>query len=192
MNHMMLPLTSSMARQHSASGEQHSTTFELNGRRYILVASESLDAHPCANDRSRLDLHFEVTRDEEWASLSVTRDGHCLEFGQRMHHYCLVTLARRRVADAMAGLPESNHGWLTRDELRGMLGVDSSHLNVLIFRARQQWSTAIAVWDERSPVLEQRRGSLRLASLPFMIRRGGIVESRYCTDGDRAITRPLR
>lgn len=155
----------------------------------MLVASESLDAHPCANDRSRLDLHFEVTRDEEWASLSVTHDGHCVEFGQRMHHYCLVTLARRRVADALTGLPESNHGWLTRDELRSMLQVDSSHLNVLIFRARQQWSATLTGLGEHSDVLEQRRGSLRLASLPFVIRRGGVVEARYCTDGDRAVAR---
>ena len=45
-------------------------------------------------------------------------------------------LARARVADRDAS--PSERGWLDRDELCRMLGVDSNHLNVTIFRLRKQ------------------------------------------------------
>jgi len=174
MNNIAMPF------DHVSSDADHAgATLELDGRHNSRVAADTFDAQTRARNTSHISLHFHVTRDEEWASLTATCNGRRVEFGQRSHHYCLLILARQRVTDAQLALPEESRGWIPRQELGAMLRINSVHLNVLVFRARQQWLTTLADWDERCEVLERRRGALRLGPFPFLIYRDGAIEARY-------------
>lgn len=59
---------------------------------------------------------------------------------EREHWYAILTLARARLAESDESLAEQ--GWVDRDRLLRMLGVDGNALNVAIYRARRQLSTA--------------------------------------------------
>lgn len=165
------------------------TALEFDGQHHAPTTRGAFDAALRPLDPPLISLHFHVTRDEECASLTAAYDGRRVEFGQRSHHYGLLMLARRRVADAQLGLPEESSGWILRRELGSMLKVNTVHLNVLVFRARQQWQTALPDWGERVEVLERRRGALRLGPFPFLIYRDGSIEARYPTSG---VERPRR
>lgn len=81
-------------------------------------------------------LRFTVSRDEERVDVTVVHDGIETPLGPRSYHYLLLTLARARLADA--GAPPAERGWVERERLCRMLGIDVSRLNVDIYRARRQ------------------------------------------------------
>ena len=124
-------------------------------------------------------LVLRLSLDEEHASLEL-RDGTATsDLGERSHHYCLATLARRRLADQARGLEPGAQGWLGSAELSRMLGLEATHLNIQIFRAREQLMTALPGAAALSRLIERRRGELRLGDLPFEIYRGDRLECRY-------------
>src|SRR5262249_28056514 len=88
-------------------------------------------------------LVLRLSLDEEHASLEVRDGGARTDLGERSHHYCLATLARRRRADQERGLEPGAQGWLGSTELSRMLGMEATHLNMQIFRAREQLMTAL-------------------------------------------------
>jgi len=79
-------------------------------------------------------------RDEICLLLEKGED--CIFLGSRVHHELLWLLARRRLADIEAAVAADEQGWVTQDEVTAMMwlaGTDpSAHLNMLVFRARQQ------------------------------------------------------
>jgi hypothetical protein len=121
-------------------------------------------------------LCFSVGRTEDWASLSVTYGDQTLDLGPQFHNHCLVTLARRRVVDAAAGMRTSQQGWLSCDALCVMLDLEPSELDVLVCRAHHQWRSELPALGD---LIERRPDALRLASLPFEIKRGSIPEVHY-------------
>ena len=60
-----------------------------------------------------------------------------------------------------------------------MLGLETVHLNMQIFRAREQLMTALPAAAALSRLIERRRGELRIGDLPFEIYRGDRLECRY-------------
>lgn len=122
-------------------------------------------------------LKFSVSMNEEHTFLKVA-DGAQAEFdlGERAHHYCLLTLARRRLLDARAGLDTSSQGWIGIDQLCRMLGVEPAHLNIQIFRARMQLARVLKRGKNTPEIIERRRGELRFGALPFRIERGTRIE----------------
>ena len=64
-------------------------------------------------------------------------------------------LARQRLADASASIPDSEQGWLWPDNLARMLGCTPNHLNVSIHRIRKEFA-ALGVFDGAG--LVERRG----------------------------------
>ena len=90
-------------------------------------------------------LEFFVSRDEEHARALLHVRGGVVDLGERAHHYSLVTLARARSADMQAGYDAATQGWIELDRLARMLGIDTSHLNVQIHRARSQFA-ALPGW----------------------------------------------
>jgi hypothetical protein len=157
-------------------------TVSVAGRAYRLVVSEEIDdtAGPALCLASRdLKLCFSVTSDEEHASLQVLHWPHSVDLGERSHHYCLVTLARRRVADAEAGLAMHAQGWLRNAELSRLLKIDLQHLNVQIFRARHQLMSALPSAARLADIVERRRGALRFGELAFDILRDARLEACY-------------
>ena len=117
-------------------------------------------------------LHFEVSQDEEHTSLNLVTQGRSVPLGERIHHYTLVTLARLRQKDAQRGIAPQSQGWIGLDELSRMLGVEPSYVNIQIFRAKHQILNALPPHLVEPPLVERRRGTVRLGNYPFEIRGG--------------------
>ena len=130
-------------------------------------------------------LVMRLSLDEEHASLEVADGAARTDLGERSHHYCLATLARRRLADQERGLEPGAQGWLGSGELARMLGMETTHLNIQIFRAREQLMTALPGVVALSRLIERRRGELRIGDLPFEVYRGDKLECRYRPESTR-------
>ncbi|SDZ27640.1 FHA domain-containing protein [Variovorax sp. YR634] len=129
---------------------------------------------PSAPDSASADvaLHFNVSQNEEHTSLSLVAEGKSVSLGERIHHYTLVTLARVRQKDAQRGIAPQSQGWIGLDELSRMLGVEPSYVNIQIFRAKHQILNALPPHLAEPPLVERRRGTVRLGNYPFEIQGG--------------------
>ncbi|MFT4623985.1 MAG: hypothetical protein ACI8PZ_002641 [Myxococcota bacterium] len=104
-------------------------------------------------------LAFRVSADEEHVELTVTAPGFDRTLKPRVHLYMLLTLARVRLEEAARGdVPASEQGWVEREVLCRMLGVDAQRLKVDIFRARKQLAAA-GITD--AALLVERRATSR-------------------------------
>jgi len=130
-------------------------------------------------------LNFRVSADEEHTYLRVCRGGLSVDLGERSHHYCLVTLARRRLSDMRAGVDRSQQGWIGCAELAAMLRVGLQYLNIQVHRARHQLMSALPSGSELAHVIERQRGCLRIGEIAFEITRGLELEGYYAPDGER-------
>ena len=108
---------------------------------------------------AQLRLRFAVSRDEEEIELVAWAGERRIDLQVRAHHYPLLLLARRRLADAEAGAAPAEQGWLRQDELRAMLRMSEDHLGIQIHRARAQLGKA-GVAD--AAALVERRAGTRL------------------------------
>lgn len=163
------------------------------GRAYRLQLAGDAD-----DTRASLDLNaaapptleFRLSLDEEHTRLQVRGAGQAADLGERSHHYCLVTLARQRLSDAQAGFDVSAQGWLDSPHLARMLGVEVTHLNILIYRARDQLMGALPSISALARIVERRRGRLRLGDgLAFEIYRGSELQGTYRPAGAGAPAR---
>lgn len=119
-------------------------------------------------------LEFFVSQDEEHVRAVLHIRGGKVDLGERAHHYSLVTLARTRFVDLQAGYETASQGWTELDDLARMLGIDSSHVNVQIHRARAQFAALPGL--DAGQLIERRRGSVRFGEFPFRIFRGDRLE----------------
>jgi hypothetical protein len=87
-----------------------------------------------------LELRFSVSRDEEHVEILARWQGQSHVMGARTHNYLLLELARRRAADAKVQLPDTSCGWIYQDELCERLRVDTTRLNVDVYRIRKQFA----------------------------------------------------
>lgn len=125
-------------------------------------------------------LQFDVSLDEEHIFLRIALErGEQIDLGERVHHYCLVTLARLRLQDSRSGDDPSAHGWIAVDRLARMLGLDVAHLNIHIHRARRHLADVLSAAGDSAAVFERRRGEIRIGALPFRIVRGSRVEGQF-------------
>lgn len=60
-----------------------------------------------------------------------------------------------------------------------MLGLDVQHVNIQIFRARNQIMKLLPGNARLANLVERRRGSIRLGAFPFDIVHGSQIEGRY-------------
>ncbi len=165
---------------------------QLAWRLVLAQGPESTLAMEEASDLSeRLQqIDFTVSRDEEHVRAVLHTRGAALDLGERAHHYCLVTLARRRCADALAGYDTASQGWVDLETLARMLGTDVSHLNVQIHRARAQIGALLSPGS--APLIERRRGGVRLGETAFRVFRGAELECQSIPAGEagRALSGP--
>lgn len=122
---------------------------------------------------------FNVSQNEEHVRLSANVAGEVTDFGERVHHFCLLTLARRRHADALSGFDETSQGWLAVDRLAAMLKIEPAHVNIQIFRARNQINNELKSTTPGVDLVERRRGEVRCGTFPFRIFRGNTQESEF-------------
>ena len=124
-------------------------------------------------------FHFRVSTDEEHVFLRIQADQKTIDLGERAHHYMLLTLARQRLRDAEEGLDPETQGWIETDRAADMLGLDSSHLNIQIYRSRKQINDAFSELQNPPHVIERRFGGLRFGHSDFQIIRGSTVEGAF-------------
>lgn len=134
------------------------------------------------NSIEKCTFEFSVSADEEHTSLKVNFADNSIDMGERVHHYLLLILARKRTEDYHNGFSESNAGWVEVSDLQKMLGLDYCHLNIHIYRARQQIKKQLCMDSNDSGLLERRFGSIRFTGKKYRIVRAGEIECDYQTD----------
>lgn len=123
------------------------------------------------------DIRFEVSLDEESTGLLVVSEGERYNLGIRAHNYLLLLLARHRADDARQGLSEHDQGWVSNDLLVHELGLEPNHLNIQVYRARQQLTKTIPQLSH-DKFVERRGTTMRLGCSRFSIHKGGKVEQQ--------------
>ena len=154
----------------------------LGAYRYKLQLAAQLDVTLCntfIGSGNIPQLKFLLSLDEEHTQTQIALGAKNFDLGEREHHYCLVTLARRRLADARAGLDVSAQGWIENAELAKMLGMELQHVNIQIFRARNQMMKLLPTNTQIADIIERRRGGIRFGTFPFVITRGTQLEGSY-------------
>src|SRR5690606_42011650 len=84
-------------------------------------------------------------------------------------------LARLRLMDAKAGLSASNQGWVYSDQLTSDLGIETTHINIQIFRARKQFSDTLTDVLGIQQLLERRGGKIRFGCDQFTIFKDDVL-----------------
>jgi hypothetical protein len=144
-------------------------TFEALGRVWRFCCPESagastlpVETRECPAYVHELQLVFSVTRDEEYVHLRVLQGERRIDMGARQHHFLLLTLARRWVAEAAAGEPEVSCGWLDQEEVAHDPSMAASRLNLSVFRIREQFAK-IGVVDFAS-IVQRRLHRIRIGT----------------------------
>jgi hypothetical protein len=118
---------------------------------------------------------FRLSLDEESTELQLVYQG-TIDLGVRTHHYLLAQLARHRALSIQAGQNLTDQGWIYADQLANELGLDSTHMNIQIFRARKQLSEVLPTTLGQHILIERRGGKLRFGCPHFTIYKGGHIE----------------
>jgi hypothetical protein len=155
--------------------------FEVMGRVWRFCCSElsqgTLAASSCHDaiaprEIGTVSLAFAVSRDEEYVRVKATCEDREIDLGSHAYHYLLLTLARRRLADAAAGLPETSCGWVDLDELARDPTMAPPRLNIDVYRIRTQLGklSFINAADiiERRPSARQLRIGTRHLSIEVL------------------------
>ncbi len=115
-----------------------------------------------------LALTFEVSRDEEYVHLRMACEQRHFDMGARAHNYLLLTLARRRLADAAAHPLDPSCGWIYQDEFEHDPTMAAPQLNVHIFRIRRHFIrcgviNGEAIVERRPQTRQLRIGAARIS-----------------------------
>ena len=119
---------------------------------------------------------FEVSLDEEHTQLSLQYQNDKVDLGERSHHYLLLHLARLKADHAKQGFDLKNQGWINNEQLAKELGIDPSHINLLIFRARKQMAEAFPNMLGITDLLQRRRGEVRFNCPQAVVVKGATTE----------------
>lgn len=115
------------------------------------------------------ELRFRVSRDGEHVELELVHEGQAKPVEARAHLFLLLALARARLSDAANHeLPVAEHGWVYREDLPRMLGIEPELINLWIHRARKQLASA-GIRDAAS-LIERRAAGAQLRLSPERLR----------------------
>jgi len=131
---------------------------------------------------------FHSSLDEEHISLSIDMNGTRINLGERVHHYCLMLLAKKRNEDCENGLDADNQGWISLEYLSRMTGQSVAHLNIHIFRARNQIAGALNNSALINDFIERRRNQIRFGAFDFDVEKGSAIQTRYTVNRNYILT----
>jgi hypothetical protein len=165
------------AAEHPPEHElKHGESLDVGEHRWRVFLAETANvtemSAPLYARLADFDFVFDLSLDEEHTRLKLVNDGQEINLGERSHHYLLLQLARHRAEQASAGVESSSIGWVEREHLAQELGVDISHLNILIFRARKQIAESLAVTVNSAELVEGQKGRVRFGCPVFRINKG--------------------
>jgi Pentapeptide repeats (8 copies) len=115
----------------------------------------------------QITLYFNVSQDEEHVTLKVEVANQIIDLHERAHHYCLLLLARQRLSDADLGVTTDAQGWISMGEFSKILGLDPSHINIHIHRARLQLFQAIPEATAWPNLVERGQNRIRFGPYTF-------------------------
>lgn len=161
---------------HEAGPYEHGDYIEIGGEKweFFLIAEDDATTELVTNQTTLDDIlfRFDLSQDEESANLTlILNSGVELELGERSHHYLLVHLLRYREKNG------DKVTWLDNHLLMKELGLEETHLNIQIFRARKQVALALPSVTGHSTFIQRRRGALRLGIHRFEIYKEGVQEA---------------
>ncbi len=141
-----------------------------------LFGPTEANSHPLQklND---LEFVFNLSLDEETTRLELHHHQHTIDLAVRSHHYLLLQLARHRAKDAVNGLDIKSQGWIYADQLGSELGLDTTHMNIHIFRLRKQLADNLPNTLGQQYLLERRGGKIRFGCEKFKIYKGSTLTS---------------
>ncbi|WP_158658128.1 FHA domain-containing protein [Agarilytica rhodophyticola] len=116
-------------------------------------------------------LTFNVSLNEENVGINASSDTGQKDFGYKAHHSLLLELARRCIDDEKSGIAVSEHGWLSTDLLISALGIEPTHLNLLIYRSRKAFESSGLDFIP----IERRQGEIRLSPCKLSIKKGDAI-----------------
>lgn len=99
-------------------------------------------------------LCFVVSSDEDFVELSLEYPERQVSLGSRAHNYLLLTLARQRLADRAAQLPESSCGWMDKDVLADGFKMTPQQVDGEVFRIRKHFG--LHGLPESTSIIERR------------------------------------
>ncbi len=117
-------------------------------------------------------IRFSVSKDEEHVSMSVLNELMEIDLGERVHHYLMLLLARKRLKDIQNGIESAEQGWVEMELLCQQSGLDEKHINLHIYRFRKQLIKANPAAMQLLQIIERRRGMLRFAFTSVIISGG--------------------
>lgn len=121
---------------------------------------------------SDFEFVFNLSLDEEVTELALQHTQQTIDLAARSHHYLMLQLARHRAEDAAAGLDSKSQGWVYAEQLAAELGLDTTHMNIQIFRARKQLADCLPDAHGHQYLLERRGGKIRFGCEKFKIFKG--------------------
>src|SRR5690606_19390734 len=107
---------------------------------------------------SDFEFVFNLSLDEETTQLELHHPQQTIDLAVRTHHYLMLQLARHRANDNARGLDVTSRGWIYADQLATELGLDSTHMNIHIFRARKQLADSLPNTRGHQQLLERSGG----------------------------------
>lgn len=90
-----------------------------------------------------------------------------VHIGNRSHNYLLLILARARLKDSEAGLPDTSCGWMYKEDLAKALGITPTQIDNEVFRIRKHFARhslpeAATIIERRNRTSQLRIGLSRL------------------------------
>lgn len=162
-----------MENQHEHMFLESGDRITVDDHQWVFISPDDIDETKPAQvgQDSAPELRFTVSRDEEHIDLNIAWNQQNIDLGERVHHYLLLCLARKRLSDQKAGMHNQDQGWLEKELLVRMTGMDEKHINIQIYRFRKQL-LLIQNANNLLSLIERRRGQLRLATDSINIRGG--------------------
>lgn len=144
-------------------------SFEVRGEsyRFSWPTSNDLTASP-EHAPGGTTLHFFVSSDEDFVELTVEQATRMVPLGSRAHNYLLLTLARHKLAELAAGLPESSSGWMDKDRLADGLRISPAQVDGEVFRIRKHFASHGL--PESATILERRARTKQIRLGPVQVR----------------------
>jgi len=119
---------------------------------------------------------FKLSLDEETTQVELHLANETIDLHIRTHHYLLLSLARYFIEDSKNGLDKMSKGWVYTEQLAKDLGIDTVHLNILIHRARKQFSNAFDYVFDTDRLIQRQPGKVRFGGEFFEIYKGDKLE----------------
>jgi pSer/pThr/pTyr-binding forkhead associated (FHA) protein len=146
-------------------------SFEVRGQSYRFSRPGSHDltaGAEAAPDSEPATLHFLVSSDEDFVELTVEHRNRSVPLGSRAHNYLLLTLARHKLAEISAGVPEASCGWTDKDRLAEGLRISPPQVDGEIFRIRKHFASHGL--PESATIIERRPRTKQIRLGPVRVR----------------------